>query len=293
MSITLLRTLIAVAETGSFVAASGRVHVSQAAVGQQMRKLEGLIGAELFDRVARPPSLTPMGLSLVPQAREAIAAYDAVMDRSGAHADLTGSLTLGAVPSTLHGLVPMALKSLMQSTPNLQVRLVPGLSDDLTTQLERGTLDAALTSALPTPSRKFISYEIAAEPLVLISASDTPRSEPAHMLRTQPYIRHTRRAAAGQIAEAWLEAEGIEVESTMELESLETVASAVAHGLGVAIVPDICVPDAVFRSLAKTPLGAPGRALCLLSRADCPKGPLIERLLGEVKGAVAAAKSKL
>lgn len=293
MSVTLLRTLIAVAETGSFVAASGRVHVSQAAVGQQMRKLEELIGAELFDRVARPPALTPLGLSLMPSAREAVAAYDAVMRHAAGDVDLTGSLTLGAVPSTLHGLVPMALKSLMDTTPQLQVRLVPGLSGDLTTQVERGTLDAALTSALPGPSKQFTSHEIAVEPLVLISSPDTPISTPAEMLRSLPYVRHTRRAAAGQIAEDWLAAHGIDVQSTMELESLETVASAVAHGLGVAIVPDICVPDATFRSLTKTPLNAPGRTLCLLSRADCPKALLIQRLVDVVQNAVQSAKDKL
>lgn len=76
MSITLLRTLIAVADTGSFVAASGRVHVSQAAVGQQMRRLDEELGTALFDRNAKPSSLTALARSLAPKSREAVASYD-------------------------------------------------------------------------------------------------------------------------------------------------------------------------------------------------------------------------
>lgn len=295
MSITLLRTLIAVAETGSFVAASARVHVSQAAVGQQMRKLEDVVGVALFDRTAKPPALTPLALSLIPKAREVVASYDGLLSGAGGQAALTGGLSLGAVPSTLRGLVPMALKRLMQSTPQLQVRVVPGLSDDLAEQVERGALDAAITSALPAPNALFRTTPIAHEPLVLIAAQDAPVGAPEDLLRTLPYIRHTRRAAAGQIAEDWLARRGITVRSSMELESLETVASVVAHGLGISVVPDICVPDAVFASLRKTPLDPPeaGRALCLMTRADCPKMQVVERLLEEVTGTISASKSTL
>ncbi|EPX81622.1 LysR family transcriptional regulator [Litoreibacter arenae] len=293
MSITLLRTLIAVAETGSFVAASGRVHVSQAAVGQQMRRLEEITGAMLFNRQAKPPTLTPLALSLISQAREVVAAYDSLLTEAGGDTALTGSLTLGAVPSSLHGLVPKSLKRLIQSTPQLQVRVLPGLSDELKDMVERGAVDAAITSALPIPSPRFRTYHIAHEPLVLITAPDAAQDTPENLLRALPYIRHTRRAAAGRIAEDWLARNGIEVQSSMELESLETVASVVAHGLGISVVPDICVPDAVFASLRRVPLDTSGRNLCMLTRADCPKTPLIERLMEEVTATVAEYKEKL
>jgi DNA-binding transcriptional LysR family regulator len=293
MSIALLRTLIAVADTGSFVAASGRVHVSQAAVGQQMRRLEDLLGATLFDRHAKPPALTALALSLIPKARDVVAAYDGLLSDVGGDAALSGTLTLGAVPSSLHGLVPMALKRLMLSTPDLHVRVVPGLSSDLVEMVDRGVVDAVITSALATPSPRLRTYHIAQEPLVLITAPDAPEGPPEELLRTLPYIRHARRAAAGQIAEDWLVRNRINVQSSMELESLETVASVVAHGLGVSVVPNICVPDPVFAALRRIPLEETGRSLSLLTRADCPKAPLIERLMEEVLGAVREYKENL
>ena len=293
MSITLLRTLIAVADTGSFVAASDQVHVSQAAVGQQMRRLEDVLGTALFDRQAKPPTLTALALSLIPKARAVVAAYDTLLADAGSESILAGTLTLGAVPSSLHGLVPMALKRLMQSTPQLQVRVVPGLSSDLVEMVDRGAVDAVITSALDVPMSSLRTYHIAQEPLVLIIAPDGPKGTPEELLRSLPYIRHARRSAAGKIAEDWLVRNRINVQSSMELESLETVASVVAHGLGVSVVPHICVPDPVFAGLRRIPLKAAGRNLCLLTRADCPKAPLIERLVQEILEAARVYKVSL
>lgn len=293
MSIALLRTFIVVADTGSFAAASERVHVSQAAVGQQMRRLEDLLGAPLFDRRAKPPSLTPLALSLIPKARKAISSYDSLITNASGEAALTGTLTLGAVPSALHGLVPMALKRLLKSTPTLQVRVLPGLSHDLSQQVDRGTIDAAITSSLAAPSARYQSYHIAHEPLVLITAPDAPDLPPRELLRSLPYIRHTRHTAAGKVAENWLVRNRIEVQSSMELDSLETVASVVSHGLGVSVVPDICVPDPTFTGLRRIPLNAPGRDMCLLIRSDCPKIPLIERLMEELAATASDHKDKL
>jgi DNA-binding transcriptional LysR family regulator len=293
MSIKLLRTLIAVADTGSFAAASGQVHVSQAAVGQQMRLLEDVLGASLFDRNAKPPTLTALARSLIPKAREVVLAYDSLLSDAGGESPLTGTLRLGAVPSSLHGLVPMALKRLMQSTPQLHVQVIPGLSNDLLEMIDRGAVDAAITSALFTPTPRFRTYHIAQEPLVLITAPDAPEGTPEKLLRTLPYIRHTQRAAAGQIAEEWLSRNQIKVQTSMELESLETVASVVAHGLGVSVVPDICMPDAVFESLRRIPLEEAGRSLSLLTRADSSKALLTERLMEEILKVVQEYKENL
>ncbi|MEM9432528.1 MAG: LysR family transcriptional regulator [Pseudomonadota bacterium] len=283
MSITLLRTLIAVYENGSFAAAAARVHVTQAAVGQQMRRLEDTLGTPLFDRSQPAPRLNSIGNSLIPQAREVVAAYDALMQ--GNPEILSGELRLGAVPSTLRGLVPQAVKRLRAALPEIGIRIVPGLSDDLLEQVERGALDAAISSAPGTGSAVLNWQELTTEPLVLIAGHDQKGEDPLELLRSEPFIRHTRRAAAGGLASLWLRKVRLKPHVAMEMESIESVASMVSHGLGVSIVPDICVPDPVFASLRKIPLSTHpmSRALGVLTRADSTKQLLAERLLSELR----------
>ncbi|WP_299303785.1 LysR family transcriptional regulator [uncultured Litoreibacter sp.] len=288
MSITLLRSLIAVAETGSFAAASARVNVSQAAVGQQMKRLEDSLGVALFDRDRKTPRLNPLGQSLIPKARDVVQAYDGLLDDLTGEAQLFGEMTLGAVPSTLRGLVPRAVKQLVAAYPGLRIRVVPGLSDDLSEQVERGALDAALLGPFASQRDTMMWQPVAGEPLVLISAPDIVGDDPKALLTTHPYIRHTRRAAAGRLADDWIVRQKLTVTIAMEMETLEAVASMVAHGLGLSVVPDICVPDPTFSSLRKLPLaGAPTRELGLLTRTDCPKRRLTDRLLEEVASVVA------
>jgi len=110
-------------------------------------------------------------------------------------------------------------------------------------------------------------------------------SDPDKLLQTLPFIRHTRRATVGELADEWLSNNKITVHTSMEMESLESVASMVSYGLGVSIVPDICVPDPIFDGLRKIPLDPPARprVLGIVTRHDCSKARLVERLLAEVR----------
>ncbi len=286
MSITLLRTLIAVSDTGSFAAASARVNVSQAAVGQQMKRLEENLGVALFDRDRKVPRLNPLGQGLVPKARDVVLAYDGMLTDLTGDAQLVGEMTLGAVPSTLRVLVPRAVKQLIAAYPDLRIRVVPGLSDDLSEQVERGALDAALLGPF-APQTNMLWQPVAREPFVLIAGPDIEGDDPRALLAGHPFIRHTRRAAAGRLADDWLAAQKIAVSAAMEMETLEAVAAMVSHGLGLSVVPDICVPDATFADLRKLSLkGAPARELGILSRADSRKRRLTERLLEEVEAII-------
>lgn len=292
MSLTLLRTLIAVADRGSFAAAADQVCVSHAAVGQQMRKLEELTRTELFDRSERSPRLNAVGLALVPRARAIVRDYDQMLDDLIGEARLYGELSLGVVHSTMRELVPRVLKELVETYPQLNIRIVPGLSEDLTDQVERRALDAAILTIPGAPEAGFDWRPFAVEPLVLIAAPGVGEVDADTLLKTRPFIRHSRRATVGQLADQWLSKAGHLVEPTMELDTLESVARMVAHDLGVSVVPDICVPDAEFSALTRIPLDSHGleRQLGILTRSDCAKTRLVEGLLSAVTRVVADAR---
>lgn len=288
MSISLLKTLIAISERGSFSAAADEICISQAAVGQQMKRLEENLNVTLFDRSQRTLTLNQLGKVLVPKARDIVHAYETMLDDLVGGAAHFGQLTLGAVPSTTSIMVPMAIKRLVAAHPNLHVHVVTGLSDDLTDQVERGALDVAILSLKDKPSANMNWQPLAEEEMVLLASPQLSGDDPLQLLREQPYIRHTRRGAVGILAEAWLSENNIPVRGTMELESLDSVVNMVSHNLGVSLVPNICVPGAAFAAMRAIPLGGKSisRKLGILTRADCPKFLLVDQLLKELLGTI-------
>ncbi len=289
----LLKTLVIVADSGSFAAASEQMGISPAAVGQQMKRLEAELATALFDRRSGAAQLNPRAIAMLPRVRELTAAYDGLLDDLPGDDSWQGEFVIGAVPSTIRGLVPLSAKQLMSEVPGLRIRVVPGLTQDLLEQVERGAVDAAVLS---DPGRVVSALDwvpLFEEPLVLLANPDIEDDDVRNLLQTQPFIRHTRRAAVGHLADEWLSSNGVSVNTAMEMESLESVASMVAHGLGVSIAPDLCVPDPIFSSLRKLPLepSARPRSLGIVSRRDSAAVRLVSRLAGVV-GRVIAGRNR-
>jgi len=159
MSLRALRSFLAVARHGSFAAAAGALGITQSAVSLQMRSLEGELRSTLFDRSRRTPTLTAAGRALLPRAGEIVARYD-ILASALAGGDLAGTLQLGAVPTVQSGVLPDALLALRDQHPDIQVRVVAGLSAELAQQVERGTLDAACVSE-PVDDEKLGLHRIA------------------------------------------------------------------------------------------------------------------------------------
>src|SRR5260370_33276439 len=102
VSIRDLRTFWAIAESGSFAAASRSVRRTQSAVTVQMKALEDEFGLVLFDRARRPPVLSPGGRAFLPRAIEAVEA-DERLYQSGSDALGEGQLQLWGVARGLTG----------------------------------------------------------------------------------------------------------------------------------------------------------------------------------------------
>lgn len=288
MSIRLLKTLIAVERHGTFSAAGAAVCISHAAVSQQMKSLEARWHVHLFDRSRRTPELTAAGRALVVKARQVVADYDSLADSVSGDHGVKGELLLGAVPTTLTGLVPLAASRLKQEYPDLHVRVVPGLTNELVRMLERGRIDAAILSkpgAIPTSCAWNL---LAVEPLELLASNDTGSDDPMVLLKTHPFIRFSREAVVGEIIERWLKEKGVEVSDCMELASLEAISSMVLSNLGVSISPRPCV-----RSMNPLPIkrlaltrNTLSRHLGLINRTDTTKRRILDETRRVLLGAV-------
>ncbi|WP_454621775.1 LysR family transcriptional regulator [Bradyrhizobium cenepequi] len=293
MSIRTLKTLIAVADFGSFSAAAKEVFITHAAVSQQIRSLEEEWKVALFDRTHRTPALTPAGRALVSKARDVVAAYDNLVPGVLGNQGVEGVLSLGAVPTTLTGLVPSAISKLKKDYPALHVTVVPGLTTALIQQVERSSLDLAIVSKPQFIPRNMVWYDLAEEPFELLASLEAEGRDPIHLLQNSPFIRFSRQAVVGALIETWLQENKIVVRESMELESLEAISSMVYCNLGVSIAPRTCVTASNALPLKHLPLSSGrnlSRMLGCISRADSVKIRAIDEVTAKLADTIHEGK---
>lgn len=296
MSIRTLKTLIAVADQGSFSAAAKEVFVTHAAVSQQIKALEDEWKIALFDRSRRTPELTPAGRALVSKAREVVAAYENIVPSVLGNQGIEGVFSLGAVPTTLTSLVPLAVSKLKNDYPGLHVAVTPGLTTALIQQVQRGYLDFAIVSKPQFIPRNLVWHDLAEEPLELIASLEAEGKDPVHLLENSPFIRFSRQAVVGGLIETWLQENRIAVRESMELESLEAISIMAYYNLGVSIVPRTCVSASNALPLKHLPLG-PGRGLSrmlgCISRADSVRIRAIDEMNVRLAAAIREGRLSL
>jgi len=291
MTIRRLRTLVAIAETRTFSAAADVVHITHAAVSQQMQALEADLGVALFDRSTRTPRLTPAANQIVSKARTLISDYDNLVPSVVNDGGLHGVITLGVLRTTLTGLVPRAVAALKSKFPEIVLHIRPGLTTTLLAEVERGNLDAAISTKPHLMPAGVTFREIAHEPMQLIASMEETGNDPIALLKTRPFIRFDRTAVVGALIENWILSHHIQVNETMELDSPEAIASMVHANLGVSIVPDLAVKpqDAIPVKCLSLGPDAPHRTLGLVHRENQLKTQALDELQEALLAVVRAA----
>lgn len=293
MTIRLLRTLIAIADTRTFTAAAGVVHVTHAAVSQQMQTLEADLGVALFNRSTRTPELTPVAHQIVAKARKLVADYDNLVPSVLGDGGLNGLVTLGVLRTTLTGLTPQAMAILKTNFPDVGLRIRPGLTGTLLADVARGDLDAAIVTKPHLMPDGIQFRDLTEEPMELIAAMEEQGDDPIALLTTRPFIRFNRNAVVGTLIDNWILSKGLRVTETMELDSPEAISSMVRANLGVSIVPSLAVKPLESVPVKRLPLGqdAPTRILGLAYRKDQLKIRLLDELFAILERVVEQAGS--
>lgn len=286
MSLRALRTLVAIAQHGSFVRAAEAVCLTQSAVSLHVRSLEEDFNAPLFDRSRRVPVLTEAGHRAVERAREILSLYDGIASELGDHGELTGRLRLGAIQTALAGALPAALAALRQAHPGFRVMVNSGMSAELAIRIDAGELDAAVTTepVKPHPAG-LVSTALYQEGFWIIAPSGMVHSDAKSLLQENAFIRFDRRAWAGRTIDAELRRMRLRVQTEMELDSQDAIVEMVASGLGVAVIPLSSRELAKLSGLTCLPFAAPQaqRTVVLLEREDRPAGRLAAALADAIR----------
>ncbi|WP_136683971.1 LysR family transcriptional regulator [Falsirhodobacter xinxiangensis] len=278
-----LRTLLAIAEQGSFSKAAAHLNLTPSAVSQQMQSLEVEVGVPLFDRSSRPPRPNTAGMQMLDAARELVrTAEDAIGTITGRK--VVGTLAIGSVRTSALSLLPKAIVELRERNPDLRIKLRVGLSDALLQDVAAGRLDAAMVAEnrdLPTALRwnPFIR-----EPLYVIAPPGSKQMTDQEFLRTFPYIRFRAAVPLAQAIDHELARMNISLNEIAEIDTISSITSCVANGLGVSVVPDIAVRECPS-PLVTAPFGDPvvTRRIGLAQRHGSPRAMMIEQLLTDLR----------
>ena len=146
LDMDLLRTLVAIADTGSFNRAARQVFRTPSAVSMQMKKLEEQVGRPLFAKDGRSVTLTPDGEALVGYGRRILQLAAEAMQRFRAP-EIEGTIRFGMPDDYAGSFLPDILTRFAASHPNVEVDVFCQSSRELLRYLDEGEIDVALVSA--------------------------------------------------------------------------------------------------------------------------------------------------
>ena len=165
LELDLLRTLVAIAETGNFSSAAERLGRTPSAVSMQVKKMEEIVGASLFVRDSRSVSLTRDGEALLQHGRRLLALNREMMTRF-VRPDLVGEVRLGAPDDVAERFLPSMLCHFAETHPGVMLNVLVDGTRRLKEMVDDRTLDLAVVTVGSTLKPEDEADVVHREPLV-------------------------------------------------------------------------------------------------------------------------------
>ena len=143
LDISVLRTFLSVAETTSMTTAANALNLTQAAVSQQVKRLEEMFGGQMFERDRRGMKLTAAGERLFGKARKMVALNDEIVTEMMAPTE-EGEVRFGLPFDLVNTYLPPVMKNFAKAYPRVKISLVSMPSIKLREALRAGEIDLAL-----------------------------------------------------------------------------------------------------------------------------------------------------
>jgi DNA-binding transcriptional LysR family regulator len=241
-----LRYFVAVAEELHFGRAAVRLQMAQPPLSQQIRKLEAMIGAPLFNRTSRSVTLTPAGEAFLFRAQHTLAQARADLEEARRIGrGEAGRLDVGFIGSAVLLGVTDRIRAFRSRFPAVHLRLHEGFTTSVLSRLLEQQFDLGVVrDAEPHPELDL--RILATEGFVAVLPADHPAAVDhdgpisASALRGEPFVLYPR--VAGELAyrrnlQPCQEA-GYEPDIVQEASNWNTILALVGAGLGVTIAPE-------------------------------------------------------
>ena len=244
MELNQLETFLAVAEERSFSRAAIRLHRTQPAISQVIRKLEDSVGEALFDRAARDGSLTAAGallrdyaLRLMALRREAASALDELKNLERGH------LQLAANEYTCAYLLP-AIDAFRRAYPHIGIHVHRALASRIPDELSLHAFELGMVSYRLDPAQ-FRTIAVYSDSLVLVAGPRHPLAKAPNVsiadLGKETFIAHNVTSPLRRRVIEAFQRYRTPLNMGIELPTIEAIKRFVAMGNGVALVPHLTV----------------------------------------------------
>ncbi|WP_375412834.1 LysR family transcriptional regulator [uncultured Bradyrhizobium sp.] len=250
----LLRSLVSIIDTGSFVAASEKLHMTQPAMSQQMRKLEDLVGQPLFRKDGRKLAATSAGERLAKYARRIIELNDQIPDEFGI-GRTSEIVHIGMPEHFSESLLPILIGRVHADFPDVQMVVKVGRSRVLAEWLSEGRLQLALLIGEPRLKEEVASQLV---PFRWLRGSNFTFQEKTALV---PLVLFQSPCDFRNIATRTLDEAGIPWKCTHEGEDLQTLRAALKARIGITALPtlqdykDLDICDGVLPNLPELSVG--------------------------------------
>lgn len=286
MQLSDLNVFVTVSDERSFSRAAKRLHRTQPAVSQAIRRLEEELGDRLFDRTTRNGTLTEAGLLLRDHAsrllRLATEAETAVRELQHVR---RGRVVIGANEAAVHSILPI-IERFTQLHPQARVEVRRVASRQIARELLERGLDFGVLTFQP-PDKDLQSISLGSDELVMLV-------HPGHRLASKKrvtieevgrevVIAHNDPSPARDRVLRVYERRHAPINIQIALPSLDGIKRAVEMGLGVAVLPRRCALTEIARghlAVVKVPELSSPRSVRLVFRRSGERTRSAEAFLG-------------
>src|SRR5580698_8060685 len=244
MDLSQLHVFLTVAKEQSFSRAAEKLYRTQPAVSIVIRKLEEWVGQPLLVRGARQVKLTDAGELLRDYAERLLNLRDEIQKGMEDLKSLgRGELRLGVNESSIHALLP-ALARYRKLYPGVKLVMHRTLSRDIPQEVLNYRLDLGTVSYVPQDP-KLVAVEILRDELTFVVPPKhrlaRKRSVDIKELGEETFIAHNVESPYRSRVIQLFEKHRTRLRRDVEMPTIESIKRFVQMGMGVAIVPRMCV----------------------------------------------------
>jgi DNA-binding transcriptional LysR family regulator len=291
MQIESLKVFCDLAETESFTKAAQVNQVTQSAVSQQISALERQFKSLLIERSKKKFRLTREGQVLYEFAKSIIQSYDSLHSRLQEIKDIiSGTIRLATIYSIgLHDLPPY-LKKFLKAFPTVNVHVEYRRANQVYEDVLGNVVDLGLV-AYPVKDPKLDLIPLRKDALVLICHPQHPlaryKSIKLSQLNGQKFIGFEPDIPTRKAIDRILKDAGVEVQTVMEFDNIETVKRAVEIEAGISIAPQSTIAHEVAKqTLCEVRIEGPElvRPLAAIYKKNKVLSPAMKQFIGILKG---------